>query len=213
MNDDFRLSGMDRRWRHLNAPFSANNHFGEVSGPAWEITTRDRPLVITAVHGVVHQRPGRPDKPNDANTGGLARCLAVEVGATSAVILRSDGEVDANRDTNHPVKCALSERGLIGPGVVLLDLHGSSDSTPIDVTVGRGPIRALGDEHGFEVDPDGSVTGLHGAGRGTVTAFAQTHGASAIQIEIAHRNRSFLEGRDRRLRLLRSLVALCSALA
>lgn len=220
----------DAGWLRLDAPFMANDLHGPADGPAWLLERGRHPLVFTAVHPVVHWRPGWGRKSAEARTGGLARLLAAGLGSSAATVLRAAGGPDANVDATHPFKAALAAGGLVGPGAVIIDLHGMTDRHPADVAIGRGPLPspstevadaavAAFREQGFVVDPDGGRCGLTGSGPGTVTAFAQHHGAAAVQVEIARRNRTFrtgVDGVERRQRLLAAFAAfagLAAALA
>jgi hypothetical protein len=206
---------LDRAWRSANRPFELNGTGRPAEGPAFEVSQGARPLVFAAVHAVAHQRGSEVRKRKEANTGGLALALSSYLGGSSAVVYRSDGQLDANRAQEHPLKDALE--GLVGPGVVLVDLHGMSDVHGLDFVVGRGPkpesSAQIGDllvdclrARGFDVDADGAVTGFTARDPGTMTAWAQGHGAVAVQLEIAHRNRSFPTDEDRRLRFLDALT-------
>jgi hypothetical protein len=207
----------------LDTPFTENDLHGPSDGPQWLIEPAERPVVFTAVHGVVHHRPLVGSKSAEARTGGLVLALGTALRAGVGVILRTTEGADANFDPDHPFKRALLRQGLIGVGTALLDLHGMTDHHPVDIAIGRGadperaePLAELAvtafEEQGFGVDPDGARCGLTGSGPGTVTTFAQRHGAIAIQVEIARRNRTFLTGSDRRLRLLKAFAVLADRL-
>jgi hypothetical protein len=209
----------EAEWLRLDAPFMENDLHGPADGPSWSIEAGQGPVLFTAVHAVVHHRPGMATKSAEARTGGLARALAATLGAGVGVVLRSAEEADANFDPDHPFKRALAASGLVGSQAVVIDLHGMTNDHPFDVAIGRGPdpgsSALLADaavgafmERGFVVDPDGRECGLTGSGLGTVTAFAQRHGGQAVQVEIARRNRTFLSGEDRRLRLLQAFADL-----
>ena len=196
-----------------------NDLHGPREGPPWLIQTGSRPVLFSAVHGVVHERPGLGIKSAEARTGGLARVLAASLDTSVAVVLRGIGEPDANFDPQHPLKLALLEQQLVGPHMAVIDLHGMTDHHAADVAIGWGPNLQLAEavaalavtafaDNGFRVDPNGAESGLYGAGEGTITTFAQRHGSSAIQVEIARRNRTFRSGAERRIRLLRSFCRL-----
>jgi len=192
-----------------------NDLHGPLTGPPWLIQAGARPVLFSAVHGVVHHRPGVGMKSAEARTGGLALVLAALLHTSVAVVLRATDTPDANCDPHHPLKQALSEQGLVGPTVAVIDLHGMTNDHRPDIAIGWGPDPQLAAPlaglaasafraQGFEVDPDGRHSGLYGAGDGTITTFSQRHGSPAIQVEIARRNRTFLTGAERRHRLLRS---------
>ena len=214
---------LDRHWLALNLPFLQNGSCGPLEGPAWSVVEGVRPVTLTAVHGVVHARPGAERKRTEANTGGLVLALADHCACWAGVVRRSSSDDDANWSDEHPLKRALVDRGAVGSGRVVVDVHGMTDAYGVDIALGPGSrtdgslelaeVAAKCFESArFEVDADGTRTGLDGAREGTVTRWAQSLGCSAIQVEIARRDRSFLGDTARRIRLLEAFVALLTLL-
>ncbi len=191
------------RWREFNRPFEANDFHGPSVGRLWDITDRGTALVLTAVHGVRHRRDGAGVKANDANTGGLALVLAHETRCSYGVVTRTGNGDDANSVVDHPFKLAMADKLHIGPGTLLIDLHGMSDHPTVDVAIGLGVdpddvttkaahrVAARLRQIELRVDLGGEVTGLQARGDGTVTRWAQQRGASAFQVEIARHLRTF----------------------
>lgn len=210
------LEAVERRWWMLNRIFTERDNLGPDSGPRWTIEARPSQLLLTAVHGVWHRRPGVGLKANDANTGGLVRVLAETLGSSGAWVLRAvDEPSDANADATHPFKDALVSAGVVSPGSVVLDMHGMTASAGVDIAMGFGEdlpsanlaqrLAAVVEAHGLRVDLGGRHTGLTAAGDGTMAAWAQHLGALAVQIEIARRWRSFKSPVSDRIRLLAAL--------
>jgi hypothetical protein len=209
------LQQLDAAWRAANSPFEENDNAGPREGPAFEIRQRHGRIVLSAIHAVSHSRGELGIKENDANTGGLAICLAAHVNATSVVLLRATDAWDANATTAHPIKNALER--VVSHRSVLVDLHGMADAHGVDCALGLGPepqgsagaadvLATSLISRGFLVDRDGSSTGFTARREQTMTAWAQRRGASAVQLEIALRNRTFTTAPERRERLLAALV-------
>jgi hypothetical protein len=211
-------SAIAARWREANHDFELNDYTGPASGPLWRIDRTSSSTVITAVHGVRHARPGKPVKANDANTGGLALVVAKAVGASSGVMVRSSPDTDANSVTPHPFKDELSRKLALGPGHRLLDLHGMADHDRYDIAIGLGPapdastfewagsLAEAFTRHGARVDLGGEALGLTARGAGTMTAWAQGLGVSAVQVEIAKGWRSFQGSSTQRTALVAALL-------
>jgi hypothetical protein len=209
--------GLDREWWLLNRPFTERENLGPALGPPWTIRVRGSRLIVTAVHGVNHYRPGIGLKPNDANTGGLAAVLSETLNVTGAWILRADEYLpDANADGAHPFKAALIASGAVANDSVLIDVHGMRSGRECDITLGHGnhsgsrdvaiAMAAVLRSYKFDVDLGGRRTGLSGASPGTMSSWARQFGACAVQIEIAREWRSFRSGLDERSRLLIALL-------
>jgi len=113
---------LDRHWLALNLPFLQNGSRGPLEGPAWSVVEGVRPVTLTAVHGVVHARPGAERKRTEANTGGLVLALAQRFACWAGVVRRSSSDDDANWSDEHPLKRALLDRGAVGSGHVLVGL-------------------------------------------------------------------------------------------
>ena len=202
---------VERRWRRLNEPFEERDGRGPATAPVFEITTGDQRAVVSAVHAVRHFRRHTGWKAQDFQTGGLAEALAEATGWTVAVCTRSTAEVeDANRNINHPVKLELERCGLPGAGGALLDLHGMADAAGRpDIALGYGledpwtqelahQVELAAGRHAVTVGR-GDAIGLGATGRGTMTRWAQAHGAGALQLELAAgvRERDATDGRRR----------------
>lgn len=141
-------------------------------------------LVVTAVHATNHERNGAV-KFADRGTGGLALCLADDLGA-SVVVAGRAGNGDANHQEQHPIKDAI---GRLTPALVV-DLHGMKDRPEHPVAIDIG--------HGNGLTPPGVASSLAEAlpcsngelftgGRNplTITAWAQARGIPAVQLEIS----------------------------
>ena len=209
----------EKRWQELNAPFSERAGKGPSSGPDWLIETSSPHLLVTAVHGVRHVRPGRGWKAQDARTGGLVRALAEATSWSSALVLRSDRAAgDANFDGRHPLKDELSKAGLPGRRGVLLDLHGMADRVAgADLMLGLGggdertqavaaAISEAAVRHGLRVTSDPELSPFTGASAGTMTRWAQQIGAAAVQIEISPHLRFDGMPQPDRVRLVAALL-------
>jgi len=201
MTSDADALELRRKWRDANREFEANDCWGPDDGAPFRVTPGTRRVLVIAAHGVTHRRGGET-KENDANTGGLAIVLAERLGAALAVVRRAEESNDANWAVDHPFKRSVEHAGLLVPSTLVIDLHAMADRPDgIEVSLGwRGhvpskvPARILADhlEHrDYCVDRDASTTGLGANGPGTITAWAQGHGAVAIQVEIGHALRTF----------------------
>ncbi len=202
---------VERRWRVLNEPFAERDGRGPATAPVFEITTSDGRAVVSAVHAVRHFRRRRGWKAQDVQTGGLALALAEATGWSVATCTRSTAEVeDANRNTHHPIKVELEGCGLPGLGGALLDLHGMADAPDRpDIALGFGIEDELTRELAHQIEiaaarhavtvGRGDAFGLGATGQGTMTRWAQDHGAGALQLELAARvrERGSTDGRRR----------------
>lgn len=193
-----RAGHTEQRWQELNAPFAERAGKGPSTGPDWLIEPGLPQLLVTAVHGVRHVRPGRGWKAQDARTGGLVRALAEETKWSAALVLRSDRPAgDANFDGRHPLKDGLCKAGLPGAGGILLDLHGMAGRVAgADLMLGLGAgdertrtvaasIAEAAVRHGLRVTSDPELSPFAGASAGTMTRWAQRMGAAAVQVEIS----------------------------
>jgi hypothetical protein len=202
---------VERRWRLLNEPYAERDGRGPETAPVFEIAPADGRLVISAIHAVRHFRRGRGWKEQDFSTGGLALALAEATGWSVATCTRSTAEVeDANRNRHHPIKLELAHCGLPSAGGALLDLHGMADATDRpDIALGYGVeddwtselarhIEEAAARHVVTVGR-GDAIGLGATGRGTMTQWAQSQGAGALQLELAARvrQRASVDGRRR----------------
>ncbi len=210
----------EQRWTSLNAPFTERGGKGPSAGPDWLVESGAPRLLVTAVHGVRHVRPGRGWKAQDAGTGGLARALAEVTKWSAALVLRSErSDGDANFDDRHPLKEVLVQAGLPGAGGVLLDLHGMAGRVGVaDLALGLGRaderslalaevIAAAAGDQGLSVTSDQRVTPFTGTSAGTMTSWAQDLGAAAVQIEISPQLRFDHVPRTNRVRLVAALLA------
>ncbi|MFI8527661.1 N-formylglutamate amidohydrolase [Promicromonospora sukumoe] len=183
------------RWLDLERIFSEEQYDGgspprpasvsaSVSEPTpglLEVAGTERPhVVVTAPHATNHERDGGT-KLADRGTGGLAVLLAELTGCTALVALGAGG--DANYDDEHPLKERLAE---LRPTVVV-DLHGmrSRPGSDVDLGTGSGPVPPAVVSALRDSDLRVTTNEVFSAMRPTtVTAFAQAHGISAVQVEI-----------------------------
>ena len=212
----FKQNPLVRQWTELNAPFASNSNRGPKEGPRWIIDWQG-PLVVSAVHAVDHERNGAW-KNTDAGTGGLAMALSNVVGCSRVAVTRSVPMMgDANWDEYHPLKAHLEKLGHVGEGSVHIDLHGMNDGHGTDVIIGCGkgsPASiALGQRVAAHLeaarvatDPDGGKRGFGATKPGTMTAWAQRQGATAIQIEISRSYRAAQSADKLKERLITGLV-------
>jgi hypothetical protein len=200
MTSDADAMELRKKWRVANREFEIENCWGPDDGSPYRVTPRPGRVLVIAAHGVRHRRNSEM-KENDANTGGLAIVLAERLEATLAVV-RHDKELnDANWAVDHPFKRFLEQAGLPVPRTLVIDLHAMADRDGIEVSLGwrghvpsKAPAGILADHlqhRDYCVDPDASGTGFGANGPGTITAWAQGHGAAAIQVEISHALRTF----------------------
>ncbi len=171
--------------------------------------------MFSAPHAVHHSRNGAI-KSNDANTGGLALALADHLDA-SAIALRRGGHDfgDPNHDLDHPLKVAAES--LVRPGVAFADLHGMADRE-LDVIIGLGAVPTSRSQelaerfvtrarrNGIAAAVADEETGFNGRGPATMTTWAQSRGADALQFEIARNLRSVKAEPERRAALLHTFV-------
>ncbi|MGB8861459.1 MAG: hypothetical protein WCC60_19540 [Ilumatobacteraceae bacterium] len=209
------LRRLDARWHALNQPFTLNDHMGPTRGSSVFIEKGARPLVFSAPHAVHHYRHGTL-KTNDANTGGLAIALAHHLGGSAVALRRGGPEFgDPNAEADHPLKQEAAP--LVSAGVIVADLHGMADREH-DVIIGLGAAptarsRELaerfvftGERHGVAAIVADEQTGFNARGPATMTSWALTRGAIALQFEIARRLRSVKAPADRRAALLRTFI-------
>lgn len=201
----------------MNAPFASNSNRGPKEGPRW-IVDWQGPLAVSAVHAVDHVRDGRW-KNTDAGTGGLAMTLSNIVGCSKVVVTRSVPMMgDANWDVYHPLKAQIEGMGVVDERTVFIDLHGMKDGHDADVIIGCGSGSpssvALGQRiathlegNKITTDPDGGRRGFGATKPGTMTSWAQSLGATAIQIEISRSYRATQSADKLKERLVTGLVA------
>jgi hypothetical protein len=213
----FKQNPLVRQWAALNAPFASNSNRGPKEGPRWLIDWRG-PLVVSAVHAVDHERDGAW-KNTDAGTGGLAMALSNVLGCSRVVVTRSVPMMgDANWDVQHPLKAQLEKFRHVDERTVYIDLHGMKDGHGADVIIGCGngspEARALAlrianhlEFAKVKTDPDGGRRGFGATKPGTMTSWAQSQGATAIQIEIARSYRAAQAADKLKERLITGLVA------
>lgn len=213
---DRALARLAADWHRLNEPFTHNDFTGPADGPCWLVVPGTRPVVCCAPHAVHHARHGAV-KLNDAHTGGLALALAAHLGGSAVALRRGGIEFgDPNHDAEHPLKDAAAP--LVGPGVVVLDLHGMADRDH-DVIVGIGAtptkrsfrlaelfVNAAA-RQGIDARVADDGTGFNASGPTTMTTWALARGADALQFEIAHDLRTVRADRDRKIALLRAFAA------
>jgi hypothetical protein len=213
----FKQNPLVRQWTELNAPFASNSNRGPKEGPRWIIDWHG-PLAVSAVHAVDHERDGRW-KNTDAGTGGLAMALSNIVGCSKVTVTRSVPMMgDANWDEYHPLKAQLDKLGCIDEHTVCIDLHGMKDGHGADVIIGCGDggpsSKALArriathlEAAKVTTDPDGGRRGFGATKPGTMTSWAQRHGATAIQLEISRSYRAAQSADKLKERLITGLVA------
>ena len=197
----FKQNPIVRQWTELNAPFASNSNRGPKEGPRW-IMDWQGPLAVSAVHAVDHVRDGRW-KNTDAGTGGLAMTLSNIAGCSKVAVTRSVPMMgDANWDVYHPLKAQIEGMGVVDERTVYIDLHGMKD--------GHGRRRDHRVRQWFAVVAWRSGSGSRRTSRatrsrpirmaagagfgatkpGTMTSWAQSLGATAIQIEISRSHRA-----------------------
>jgi len=199
-------SALDGVWREANRPFEENDFCGPGVGPTFIIERPQSRVFLSAVHAVKHYRAPGHLKDGDANTGGLVLGVTKFSGVGSAVVLRTTMDRDANSSDEHPIKDALGP--LLGPGKILMDVHGMGNQHGIDVVIGVGrlgrpdsplveTVRGVFEAHDLRVG-DGAALGLNAERPVTMTSWAQTLGAEAVQVELARSVRSFRADPNRR---------------
>jgi hypothetical protein len=186
-------------WLWLEAPFSAHRYTGSahllrrlvpgtrrLAPGVFHVPATARPdVLLTAVHATNHHRDGRP-KPADRGTGALALWLAHRTGAGALVVLDAAG--DANHDPAHPVKAAVA--ALVDVAHVL-DLHGAAVGPVLDLGTGTGPTPPGILENLATPGTHVTVGARHAARHPhRVTTWAQRHGLTAVQLEIARTHRA-----------------------
>ena len=192
-------------WTLAEEQFADDGYRGRTTADHFSITARDPGLFLTAVHGVKHQR-GSTIKEEDQGTGGLVVALGDARGWSTAVVLREIERHDANHNERHPLKRALEARPVPLAGGIVIDVHGMAGRHRLDISIGLGDLRSRSQEvgeqlasafedHSLSVDLGAEQTGFRGRSRGSMTAWAQARGWSAVQVEIAPhlRNRSAAE--------------------
>ena len=213
----FKQNPLVRHWAESNAPFAANSNRGPKDGPRWIIDWRG-PLAVGAVHAVDHERDGHW-KNTDAGTGGLAMALGAVVGCSRIAVTRSVPMMgDANWDEYHPLKAQLDTLDHFDERTVYFDLHGMKDGHGADVIIGCGnrspAAKALAlrvathlEAAKVATDPDGGKRGFGATKPGTMTSWAQRHGATAIQLEISRSYRAAHAADKLKERLITALAA------
>ena len=186
-------------WGLAESQFAENDYLGSTAADHFSIAERSPMLLLTAVHGVRHKR-GHVVKMEDQGTGGLVLALGEACGWSTAVVLREEKYDDANKNAQHPLKLDLATRVVPQPPGALVDVHGMKRRGDLDISIGLGReanrSREVGEclasafaDHSLIVDLGAHSTKLRGRSRGSVTAWAQTRGWSAVQLEIAPRLR------------------------
>lgn len=182
-------TGLAGQWCAADEMFRLPNP----SGPPVFAELRASGLVLTAPHAVGLRRDRR-SKPADIATGGLAVLLARCVGASVLAAARPR-EADPSWVGAHPLKDALADV-LARGSVAVVDVHGMHDGHGVDVCVGLGPDPRGGTgllaealtgplrQAGLKVSVDAPFTARRTT---TVTAFAQSRGVPAVQLEVARR--------------------------
>lgn len=92
------------------------------------------PVLLSAPHGAVHYRKGRP-KQEDEYTSGLARLLAEKTGAHALVAFRKSA-TDPNYYANTPYKRALQQAIERHSIRFVLDIHGCSPDRDFGIGLG-----------------------------------------------------------------------------
>lgn len=182
-------------WTVREAAYAANRYAGRLDGPA--VTTRcgTRPLLLSAPHAVNHPRDGK-SKMADRRTGGLAEVLADELGAYLLVLAGPLEHADEWAERTDDFRRALDTAA--DAGLLVVDIHGMSDSHGLDVCLGLGErasalsrdaadtLRSALERAGFTVavGKPFPATAPH-----TVVSRVQAVGGHAVQVEIAARLR------------------------
>ena len=180
-----RFDELNEPYRHANMAFDAAKLNLRRHGSA--------SVVLTAPHAGWQTRNGRPKLP-DSGTGGLAEMMAERSDAL-AITVSGNQLDDPNFDTSiGPFKATVLAELAEHPFVI--DLHALRRSRPIDIDIGLGPApdattQLLAVELQRRACAAGFVATINdpfdARPPGTITAFAQTHGAQALQIEINSR--------------------------
>lgn len=147
-----------------------------------------RELLLVAPHAVNHTRDGRR-KLADRGTGGLAEVLAGELGC-GAICQAGRDPSDAASEPFHPLKREISHWD---PPLVV-DIHGMSPDPSTEIDLGLGPwpkaapldlvdrLRTLGTSVGLLVTTNARFLGDRPH---SITAYCQSLGMAAVQVELA----------------------------
>jgi hypothetical protein len=93
------------------------------------------PVLLSAPHGAVHGRDGRPRKEEDEYTAGLARLVAEMTGA-HALYARRRSDTDPNYHSEAPYRDLLRTIVLAQSMHFVLDVHGASAGREFGIALG-----------------------------------------------------------------------------
>ncbi|MBN1262653.1 MAG: N-formylglutamate amidohydrolase [Anaerolineae bacterium] len=175
-----RLIALEADVRYQEPPTAQEPEFAYTPGAA--------PLLLSAPHGAVHTRHGKP-KDEDEFTAGIARLVAERSGA-HVLWLRRHSPEDPNRDRACRYKELL--RRLVQQHAIrfVLDIHGARATRPFDIALGtareesctpetQAVMVAALEQPGFAVWVNPS--GYAAAGAGTITRFVSSELGDDIQ--------------------------------
>jgi hypothetical protein len=157
------------------------------------------PILLSAPHGAVHTRNGKP-KDEDEFTSGFARLVAELTGA-HVIYTRRKSIKDPNRDNDSPYKDELAKIVRENPIRFALDIHGAKQDHNFGIALGTMGNRSCPDQYdaiiqtlsanGFQLDATEldhlavDLEGYKAEGQGTVTRFVSTQlSVPAAQFEL-----------------------------
>jgi hypothetical protein len=162
-----------------------------VSAPWFSVITGTVPVIITAPHAASPLREGQQRFP-DKGTGSLALMLHRLTG-TTVIYTSWASPCDPNQTDSCAFKDSLAKR-LLGPTVLVIDLHTSHASRPYDIDFGTMKGISLGgnqamltklsstlSQHGLTVQ---SLDFFAADEKKTVTRFVAAKKIPALQLEI-----------------------------
>lgn len=198
--------------------FATNNYRGASDGQAVRFTNRGSPVLVVALHSVVHKRNGLT-KAEDRLTGSIAEALAEATGVNSLVALRTTLGEGTWSERSDEVRIALDQAFASGTKFVV-DIHGMNDKWGIDWCIGTGPtpskltsssaLQLMQSCPELRVEINAPFPGRQSF---TVTHYAQTvAGLDALQLEMSasFRNTSHKQNKEE---IEAGLTALCTWLA
>lgn len=199
----------------LEQRYSSDNYNGrETKTDSLRVTgNHENPVIFTAPHAINHPFSGSLKKA-DKGTGALCEILACYTFNTS---LTAQGHLttDPQKDENfrHPFRQKLIS--LLKPKSFVIDVHGMSDKSLVDVELDLGPVpdscvknraeklRKILESSGFKVSVQVNSSDK------TLTAFVQKHFCPAMQISVAERLRNFIRSPEKSSLLIERLITGC----
>ena len=126
---------------------SQNDYCGKTNRHESFVTVKGKiPVLISAPHGVTHQREGKA-KPEELYTGGIAKTLQELTGCFVIYKSKNDTHDPNFEDSDHDggYKDKIVDIIRQNKIIVLIDLHGADESRAMDIDLGTNKGKTLND--------------------------------------------------------------------